>query len=108
MSSINPGFGSIPIASSFAGISSSGKLSSTEKTTFADGSAAKAVESAHAETGGLMGSEKSSDRDADGRQMYDQQAETSQELNGTKSTKQPLPRSKDPDKSRGSHLDFDA
>ena len=108
MSSINPGFGSVPIASSVAGISSSGKQSSTEKTNRADGSAAKAVESANAEAGGLKGSEKSADRDADGRQLYDQPAEN-QSASDEESPQQQtaIPRSKDPNKTRGNLLDLD-
>ncbi len=109
MSSINPGFGSVPIASSVAGISTSGKQSTTEKTNRADGSAAKVVESANAEVGGLKGSEKSADRDADGRQLYDQPAE--HQLAGDEESPQqqtPIPRSKDPTKNRGNRLDLDA
>jgi hypothetical protein len=108
MTSINSGFGSVPIASSLAGVSSSGKQSSIEKTASADGSASKVVEAAHAETGGLTGSEKSSDRDADGRQLYDQPGGTPSGLDGGKTPKQPPPRSKDPNKSRGNRLDLDA
>jgi hypothetical protein len=108
MTSINPGFGSVPIASSLAGVSSSGKQSSIEQTARADGSASKVVETAHAEAGGLTGSEKSSDRDADGRQMYEQPPGTPPGLDGDKTPKQPPPKSKDPDKNRGGRLDLDA
>jgi hypothetical protein len=106
MSSINPGFSQIPIASSVAGISSSGKNSSAEKAAKADGSAAKVVEKANSETGGIQGSEKSSDRDVDGRQLHEETEESS--AKGATQAKPSPPRSKDPQKLRGNTLDFDA
>lgn len=109
MNSINPSFGPVPIASSLAGASSSVKQSSTEKSNSADGSSAKVVESANTETSGLMGSEKTADRDADGRQLYDDPSGTSPGRDQDKTANQPpLPRPKDPDKRRGSQLDLDA
>lgn len=109
MSSINPGFSQIPIAGSAAGTSAAGKHSSSEKAATADGSAAKVVEGAHAEAGALMGSEKSSDRDADGRQLYEEDQESASTGPGTPHEKPaPPPRSKDPQKLRGNQLDLDA
>ena len=110
MSSVNSGMGLPPIVSSVSGISSSGKGSSTEKTRQADGSAAKVVDSAQAEATGLMGSEKSEDRDADGRQLYQSSDSSDGAAAGQESRDQPAvtpPRAKDPEKQRGSRLDLD-
>ena len=109
MSSINSGF-NLPIASSAAGISGSGKQSSAEKSKIADGSAAKTVASDNANANGLTDPGKSGDRDADGRQLYQEQDSTdsSAPLISGPQEKPPLPRSKDPHKKRGNSLDLDA
>ncbi len=108
MSSINSASGQIPLASSLAGISSSAKNSSAAKTAGADGSAAKVVNAANAEAGGLMGSEKSGDRDVDGRQLLGQQEENSPSAADEEIQEKQPPRSKNPQKLRGNTLDLDA
>ncbi len=107
MSSINPGFGPQSLPSSLSGISPSGKNSSAQKSEKADGAAAKTVESANAHATGLHGSEKSDDRDADGRQFYqsEEQQPPGAPLPGEPA---PAPRSTDPQKQRGTRLDLDA
>lgn len=110
MTSINSGMGQPPIVSSVAGISSSGKSSSTEKTAKADGSASQVVEKAHAEESGLKGPESSPDRDADGRQLYQPAEESvlSQAAKSEDPQSSTSARSQDPHKKRGNRLDLDA
>ncbi len=108
MSSINPGFNHLPIASSAAGSSSAGKNSTTDKTAQADAGAATTVEAAQVQNQGLAGSEKSSDRDADGRQLYDEPQESPSGTGAPKEKPNTPPRSQDPQKLRGNQLDLDA
>ncbi len=110
MSSINPGMGNLPIASSLSGLSSAKKNSSAEKSTQADNSAAKTVDAAQNQNGGLTEAGQSEDRDADGRQLY----HTAEEPNETAGSADPnlpnanRPRPKDPAQNRGNQLDLDA
>lgn len=109
MSSIPSGMGNPLIPSSIAGSSSSEKTSSTERTQKADGGAAKTVQNANSKTRGLTGSEKSDDRDADGRQLYEPDEERVQQDGAEEEpATDPLPRSNDPKTKRGNRLDLDA
>ncbi len=109
MSSINPGFGPQSLPSSIAGISPSGKNTSAQKAEKSDTAAALTVEKANADATGLHGSEKSEDRDADGRQLYHSDEDPPSPADSPSSDGQtPAPRSTDPQKQRGTHLDLDA